>query len=201
MPIAWSWLLIDLQVPTVHYCILISSVSFAPFLEGGGYWRFPQDLSQWIADSQFISQQRNTLSAGLICHYQHTFVSGPSIQLAFLSFHGTGTLHDSMAMSCFTFLCCGANQFLCKGYLESVYSIAQNNSSRQTQKEGKSKQQTQGKNLNISLKESNWATNSKEMLKTTPKCGRQTNFDWMSVAMLILVIHIMQSPCPCLLVI
>jgi hypothetical protein len=39
--------------------------------------------------------------------------------------------------------------------LESVYSIAQNNSSRQTQKEGKSKQQTQGKNLNISLKESN----------------------------------------------
>lgn len=169
MPIAWSWLLIDLQVPTVHYCILISSVSFAPFLEGGGYWLlFPQDLSQWIADSQFISQQRNTLSAGLICHYQHTFVSRPSIQLAFPSFNGTGTLHDPMAMNSFM-LGCGANQFLCKGYLESVYSIAQNNSSKQTQKEGKSKQQTQEKKLNINLKERNWATNSKKKLKTTPR--------------------------------
>jgi hypothetical protein len=39
-------------------------------------------------------------------NYQHTFVSGPSIELALLSFNGTGTLHDPMAMSCFMFLCC-----------------------------------------------------------------------------------------------
>jgi hypothetical protein len=47
-----------------------------------------------------------TLSAGLICQHQHTFVSGPSIQLAFLTFKGTGTLHDPTAMNCFMFLCC-----------------------------------------------------------------------------------------------
>jgi hypothetical protein len=51
-------------------------------------------------------KKRNTLFAGLINNYQCTFVSGPSIQLAFLSFNGTGTLHDPMAMSSFMFLCC-----------------------------------------------------------------------------------------------
>jgi hypothetical protein len=39
-------------------------------------------------------------------NYQHTFVSGPSIQLGSLSFNRTDTLHDPMAMSCFMFLCC-----------------------------------------------------------------------------------------------
>jgi hypothetical protein len=55
--------------------------------------------------------------------------------------------------------------------LESVYSIAQNNISKQTQKERKSKQQIQEKKLNTSLKERNRATNSKKNCISTPRIG------------------------------
>ncbi len=148
MPIAWSWLLIDLQVPTVHYCILISSVSFAPFLEWGGYWLlFPQDLSQWIAHFQIISQQRNTLSAGLICHYQHTFVSCPSIQLAFLTFNGTGTLHDPTAMSYMIpwpwVASCSCVVWSNSVLMQGILGICLFNCLKQTLKQWKFKQQTQ----------------------------------------------------------
>ncbi len=168
MPIAWSWLLIDLQVPTVHCCILISSVSFTPFLEGGGYWLlFLQDLSQWIADFQFISQKRNTLSAGLICHYQHTFVSGPSIQLAFLTFNGTGTLHDPMAMSCFMFLCLDQISYARDTwnlFIQLLRTIAQNKLTKNENPSNKLNKKRQ-----IQLKQRNREANSKKKLKTTPR--------------------------------
>jgi hypothetical protein len=67
--------------------------------------QFPQPMClrlfiRWVWTHNLFGGKRKKLN------YQHTFVSGTSIQLAFLNFNGTGTLHDPMAMSCFMFLCC-----------------------------------------------------------------------------------------------
>jgi hypothetical protein len=131
---------------------------------------------------------------------QHTFVSGPSIHLAFLSFNGTGTLHDPMAMSCFMLF--RANRLLCKGYLESVYSIArtQNNSSKQIKKNKNSSDKLKKKSSIRAWKKGIEQQTQRKSLKQPQEWGRQTTFDWMSVAILILIISCCTyhgiSPCP-----